>query len=390
MRKQRNIPSLRFPEFDGEWEDKKLGDIAKVKRGASPRPIADKKWFDETSTVGWVRISDVTRSNKILNVTEQHLSEAGIKKSRFIPKGNLIMSICATIGKPIYTGFDVCIHDGFVVFDKLSTKKDFMYYLLDGIQRRWVKYGQPGIQLNLNSDIVSSEKVALPIEQSEQQKIADFLTAVDKRIAQLEEKKRLLTEYKKGVMQQIFSQQIRFTDDNGNPYPDWEEKRLGDVCGMQAGKFVRAANINEYKKPDLYPCFGGNGVRGFTKTFTHDGKHSLIGRQGALCGNINLATGKFHATEHAIVTTPKEGTSVDWLFYKLIHLNLNQYATGQAQPGLSVNNLEKIVVDIPRIEKEQQKIADFLTSIDNKIEQVGAQLEQAKAFKKGLLQQMFV
>jgi type I restriction enzyme S subunit len=169
---------------------------------------------------------------------------------------------------------------------------------------------------------------------------------------------------------------------------DWEAKQLIDVCKMQAGKFVRAADINEKKKHDMYPCYGANGLRGFTKTFTHAGRYSLIGRQGALCGNITLVTGEFHATEHAVVTTPKEGVYSNWLFYKLTHLNLNQYATGQAQPGLSVDNLERVAVEVSKKE-EQQKIADCLSSIDELITAHSQKHQALKAHKKGLMQQLF-
>jgi type I restriction enzyme S subunit len=395
-----NVPKLRFPEFNGEWEENKLGDVADIKRGASPRPIADKRWFDESSTVGWVRISDVTRSNKVLNVTEQYLSEAGIKKSRFIPKGNLIMSICATIGKPIYTGFDVCIHDGFVVFDKLSTKKEFMYYLLNGIQRNWVKYGQPGIQLNLNSDIVSSEKVALPVQLSEQQKIADFLTAVDKRIEQLEEKKRLLTEYKKGVMQQIFSQQIRFKDDNGNSYPDWEEKRLGGVASFFSGgtplttnrsfyegeiPFIKSGEINAFGTEQY---LSQSGVDGSSAKIVEKGD-LLYALYGATSGEVGISKIKGAINQAVLCIRSQQNTSYlyNFLRFNKEHI-LNKYLQG-GQGNLSADIIKKLLVPLSSIE-EQQKIADFLTSIDNKTEQVDAQLEQAKTFKKGLLQQMFV
>ena len=185
------------------WQIKKLGDVCEIKRGASPRPISDSKWFDEDSKIGWVRISDVTKSNKYLEKTEQYLSNAGISKSRLVKKGNMIMSICATIGKPIYTNFDVCIHDGFVVFENLTLDKEFLYYYLDFIQLNWYKYGQPGIQVNLNSEIVNNESVVVPVIE-EQIKIAEFLSKFDEKI-KLENE--LLTQYenqKKYLLQNLF------------------------------------------------------------------------------------------------------------------------------------------------------------------------------------------
>lgn len=170
---------------------------------------------------------------------------------------------------------------------------------------------------------------------------------------------------------------------------EWVKKQLKDACQMQSGKFVSASEIYENRNKDLYPCYGGNGLRGYTKSYTHNGQYSLIGRQGALCGNVTLASGKFHATEHALVATPKEGIDNDWLYYKLLYLELNQYATGQAQPGLSVENLEKVDIVVPRKEPEQQKIAATLSSLDDLISAQSEKIKALKAHKKGLMQQLF-
>ena len=168
----------------------------------------------------------------------------------------------------------------------------------------------------------------------------------------------------------------------------WEVKTLKDICKMQAGKFVKASNILDYKLDDTYPCYGGNGFRGYTSTFTHNGTYSLIGRQGALCGNITLAKDKFHATEHAVVTTPNENIDTLWLYYKLIDLDLNRYATGQAQPGLSVKNLEKVEALLPTSKIEQQKIAKILTTWDKAIDTTERLIDNSKQQKKALMQQL--
>lgn len=170
---------------------------------------------------------------------------------------------------------------------------------------------------------------------------------------------------------------------------EWKEETLGGVCEMQAGKFVDASDIQTKPTEGLFPCYGGNGLRGFTKSYTHIGKFSLIGRQGALCGNVTFVEGKFHATEHALVSTPKNDTDTLWLFYVLELLNLNQYATGQAQPGLSVSNLERVKLAIPSNPKEQTKIALCLSSLDEVIVAHTQRLEVLKEHKKGLMQNLF-
>lgn len=170
---------------------------------------------------------------------------------------------------------------------------------------------------------------------------------------------------------------------------EWEATMLGAVCEMQAGKFIAAPEISEKKTDGLYPCFGGNGLRGYTKAYNQSGRYSLIGRQGALCGNVNLVDGDFYATEHAVVATPKAGNRTDWLFYNLCLLNLNRFATGQAQPGLSVEVLENVACMVPRDEKEQQKIADCLSSLDELITAETQKLDALKTHKTGLMQKLF-
>lgn len=117
---------------------------------------------------------------------------------------------------------------------------------------------------------------------------------------------------------------------------EWEVKRLGEICFMKSGEGITSASIDEYS---IFPCYGGNGLRGCTATFTHDGSYALIGRQGALCGNVLLAEGKFYASEHAIVVTPAKETCIQWLAIVLESMNLNRLAESSAQPGLSVTKI---------------------------------------------------
>lgn len=136
----------------------------------------------------------------------------------------------------------------------------------------------------------------------------------------------------------------------------WAWSTLGDFFNLQAGKFIQAFDIHEKSSQYPYPCYGGNGIRGFVSSYNRDGSFPVIGRQGALCGNINYASGKFYATEHAVVVESYGGTNVDWARYLLEGLNLNQYATATAQPGLSVKTINEVLIPIPPA-KEQTRIA---------------------------------
>ncbi|MAX81293.1 MAG: restriction endonuclease subunit S [Crocinitomicaceae bacterium] len=169
-----------------------------------------------------------------------------------------------------------------------------------------------------------------------------------------------------------------FKNSNGTP------KRLDEICELKAGSFVKAGDISKSFSPELYPCYGGNGLRGYTKTFTNEGQFSLVGRQGALCGNVHLVSGKFHATEHALVAYPKDDINTIWLHYKLLFMNLNQYATGTAQPGLSVKNLISIETYLPTIE-EQKKIVAEIEKIESKIVELETRITDIPSQKEAIL-----
>ena len=130
------------------------------------------------------------------------------------------------------------------------------------------------------------------------------------------------------------------------------DKTMSDFFDMKAGQSITAENIIATYDLELFPCYGGNGLRGYVTHYTHEGHYCLIGRQGALCGNVNLTDGKFFATEHAIVVTPKISINTYWLFFALSEMNLNRFARGVAQPGLSVKQLETIPFSIPPTEEQ--------------------------------------
>ena len=141
-------------------------------------------------------------------------------------------------------------------------------------------------------------------------------------------------------------------------------KRLGDTCIMKSGKAIKAVMLsNEMDADHGYPCYGGNGIRGYIAEPSHQGDYPIIGRQGALCGNVNYATGDFYATEHAVVVKSKGEYDQRYLFYLLASMNLNQYKSQGAQPGLAVGNLENLEAPVPSLEK-QKKIVRVLDRFD--------------------------
>ena len=163
---------------------------------------------------------------------------------------------------------------------------------------------------------------------------------------------------------------------------DWEVITLANLCELKAGKVTSLNDINK-----VYPCYGGNGIRGFISQYSHDGVYPIIGRQGELCGNVNLAKGKFYATEHAVVATPRNSVNPIWLYYQLIALDLNQYAKGCAQPGLSVESLNNVLSIFPPHE-EQQRIAKTLSDVDALITTTEKLIQKKKNNKQGTMQNL--
>ncbi|WP_225351192.1 restriction endonuclease subunit S [Levilactobacillus spicheri] len=165
-----------------DWEQRKLGEISEIKRGASPRPIKDKKWFSDTSEVGWLRISDVTSQNGRVSHVAQHLSKAGQEKTLVLNEPHLILSIAASVGKPVINYLRTGIHDGFIVFVHPKFELEFMFQWLESYQDKWQRFGQPGSQVNLNSELVRNLEISIP-DKNEQLRISQVLRYIDTIIA---------------------------------------------------------------------------------------------------------------------------------------------------------------------------------------------------------------
>lgn len=385
------VPKRRFPEFRdaGEWQEKSLSScltpVARERikpsegyKGLGLRSHGKGTFLKEDPAKNAMDVLyEVKREDLIVNIT--FAWEGAIAIAGSSDDGALVSHRF-----PTYTFSKDRALPEFFKFKVVD--KQFVYKL--GL----ISPGGAGRNRVMSKTDFLKLKVLLP-SPDEQQKIADCLDTADALIAAQGRKVEALRAHKKGLMQQLFPQdgetqpRLRFPEFEGAG--EWSEAKLVAACNFQAGKFVAASEIQEHSAEGLFPCYGGNGLRGYTASFTHSGRYPLIGRQGALCGNVKYAVGKFHATEHAVVASPKKRVCVDWLFYLLDHLDLNKFATGQAQPGLSVDVLNNVMTSIPQDEAEQQRIADCLTSLDDLIAAETRKLDTLKAHKKGLMQQLF-
>ena len=184
---------------------------------------------------------------------------------------------------------------------------------------------------------------------------------------------------------------VRFVEMFGDPIKNtlgFPTKALGEICLLKAGIITPSDAIFGYDAEHKIPCYGGNGIRGYVKESTQHGTYPIIGRQGALCGNVQFAQGDFHATEHAVLVTPKQQVNIYWLFYLLKYMDLYRYHTGTAQPGLAVKTLN--TVDIPIVDlKLQDEFAILIEKINRHKLTIQQSLDKLEVLKKSLMQEYF-
>ena len=243
---------------------------------------------------------------------------------------------------------------------------------------------------------IQSVQVPLP-PLPEQVAIVCYLEYVDRRIRRYVDAKRKLIALLEEEKQAIINQAVtRGLDPNvrlkpsgvawlGDVPEHWEVRRLKTICGMKSGEGITAESIEAVGE---YPVYGGNGLRGYASSYTHDGAFALVGRQGALCGNIHMARGQFWASEHAVVTALDVGHEIGWFGAILTAMNLNQYSIAAAQPGLAVERILNLHIPVPP-KKEQKLIADqieFATcGIDSAISRARRQIELVEEYRVRLI-----
>ncbi len=367
-----------------EWGIRPLGNLADIQRGASPRPIDSPLWFDAESKVGWVRITDVTQAKSSrLKATSEFLSPAGIANSRFLPTGSLIMSICATVGVPVITAIDTCIHDGFVGFSKLQgTTNEYMYFVLKSLEKEFRASGQIGSQSNLNSDIVRNQKVPLP-PLPEQRAIAAALSDADELIAGLEAlvaKKRAI---KQGAMQQLLTGRKRLPGFEG----EWEEKRLGDVAKIKTG----GANNEDKSIDGAYPFFVRSENIERINSYSFEGEAILVPGEGNIGSIFHYINGKFDYHQRVYKISGFSST----VFAKYIHLYMSfhfgPYAAENSVKAtvdsLRLPTFQNFLLQLPPL-PEQQAIAAVLSDMDTEIESLEEQLGKTRALKQGMMQEL--
>ena len=391
MEKLKNTPTLRFPEFKGEWELKKLGEITeKVNSGKTPlggesvyvekgilfirsQNVLDSKLSFENSTFITEKINNtmknsVVKANDILlNITGASLGRSCVVPNNFTV-GNVNQHVCIIRlnkeNEPYFIQPIFSSEKGQNIFTSLQTGS-----------------GREGLNFQ------SIRGMTLPFPTlTEQQKIATFLTTVDEKLQALKQKKSLLEQYKKGVMQKIFSQELRFKDDNENAFADWEEKTLREVADKKSSN-ISANKIEE--NFGEYIIYGASGVLKKVDFYKEENDYISIVKDGAGVGRLLFCKGKSSVLGTMEIIRPKEGLHTYYLYCLLRNIDFVKYVTGSTIPHIYFKDYSNELCAIPCLE-EQTKIATFLSTIDDKVNQCQTQITNTEVWKKGLLQGMFV
>ena len=390
------VPKLRFKEFCGEWEEKRLGDVADVLSG---KRIPKGMSLSTADTgIKYITVSDMGEkyiNNENIKYINEDIEEK-IKKYK-VSENDIIISVAGTLGKINIVTKDFQNANLTENCDKITNlrgiKHKYLYmylnssYIQGQINSIYTVSSQPKLALTRIRDFIINTP-SLP----EQTKIADFLSTVDDKIQNQQDKITHLENIKKGFMQKIFSRKIRFKDDGGDEFPEWEEKKLGDIVVFLDEK--RRPLEKGERVSGIYPYYGASGIIDYVKDYIFDEELILLSEDGANIIDRNyrvcfLAKGKYWVNNHAHVLKAKKNYLNAFICESLERLNYQKYNTGTAQPKLNKEVCKKIILTIPCL-KEQQKIADFLLLFDEKISTEKEILEHLKKLKKGLLQQMIV
>lgn len=413
---EQKVPALRFPEFEGEWKVKKLGEVVEYVKGYA---FKSEDYLD--SGIRIIRVSDLDKDSIKETNEKVYISYSQQKEySKYLISQNEI--IVTTVGsKPDLeesaVGRGVLIKTDAVgllnqnmlklnVTDKIINP--FLFgYINTSKYKKHINVIQRGNanQSNITLQELFEYKISFP-SLFEQQKIADFLSVTDKRLELLKEKKQGLEDYKRGAMQGIFSQELRFTRADGSAYEDWEEKKLGEVCEVMRGtSFSKSEMVEEgemkcihygelfteYKEVISFISSRTNITKG---VFSHKGDVLMptsdvtpngLARASALSIENVLLGGDMN-----IIRIQKRLLSVFLSYFlNFDKQNIIRLVTGTTVKHIYASDIKSLDIPLPSL-SEQAQIANFLSAIDVKIEKLSEQIEATENYKKGLLQQMFV
>ena len=404
------IPKIRFSQFDNKWNSILIGNLAKIKRGASPRPIQNPKWFDENSDIGWLRISDVTEQNGRIKYLEQKISKLGQEKTRVLNTPHLLLSIAATVGKPVVNYVKTGVHDGFLIFENPKFDREFMFQWFDMFRPKWNKYGQPGSQVNLNSDIIRNHKMMIP-SLPEQFAIGALFRTLDDLLASYKDNLANYQSLKATMLSKMFPKagqtvpEIRLDGFEGE-WKLYELKSRTEIItkGTTPKDKSWQGEVNYIKTESINRDTGSLVRTASTSLEEHlgylkrsilkegDVLFSIVGTLGVV-GIVDKKDLPANTNQQIAIIRLKRDDAIFMLnFLKSPRIKsfIKSDSTIGAQPSLSLWQIEKIKVSFPSSLEEQQAIGSYFSSLDQLITSYQEKITQLETLKKKLLQDMFI
>ncbi|WP_222838890.1 restriction endonuclease subunit S [Ilyobacter polytropus] len=384
-------PKLRFPEFNGEWQNIKLKDSYTLISGQHLGP--DEYSQEENKTPYFTGPSDFT------NKTDE-ISKWSLVNGKLAQKHDVLFTVKGSgVGSLMYLNLEsVMIGRQLMAIRSRISSTKLLSHFLPKKREYFEKLASGNMIPGLSREDILSLNLSLPTSP-EQQKIASFLTSVDSKIEKLEKKRELMAEYKRGVMQKIFSQEIRFKGEDGKEYPEWVELPLGDLVIISKEKYNPLRDKEIYKCIELENLSQETGkLLGYFNSSQQQSIKNKFNKGDILYGKLRPYLKKYYKADFDGVCSSEilvlKGKKLDNNFlYQLIKTfkfnSIANVSSGSKMPRADWEYMKEILFKYPSI-LEQQKIANFLSGIDKKIELVEQETEQVKEFKRGLLQQMFV
>jgi type I restriction enzyme S subunit len=385
-----SLPNLRFKKFSGKYNSLLLGDIASFYKGKG----ISKADISDNGDTPCIRYGELYTKYSVV-ITNIHSRTNLSPKNLFLSNANdVIIPASGETQADIATASCVTIPNVALGGDLNIIRSDqngvyLSYYLNSQKKFEIAKLAQGNSVVHLYSSQLKTLRLNLPTFE-EQEKVASFLSAIDKKISILTQKHELLISYKKGVMQKIFSQEIRFKDDTGNNYQDWDAVTLQEICSIKKGNQLNKESMIEGAE---FPVLnGGISFSGFTSEWNTEANSIAISEGGNSCGYVSMMTQRFWSGGHCY-TLQNLNISIEtqylFQFLKCHQDELMRLRVGSGLPNIQKKSLSEFNVQRPSIQ-EQTKIANFLSALDQKISNVQKQLELTQQYKQGLLQQMFV
>ncbi len=388
-------PPLRFKEFTTPWEEKKLGEITDIFDGThqTPNYIAE--------GVPFYSVEHVTANNfKDTKYISEIVFQKEVQRVK-IEKGDILLTRIGDIGTSRLVDWDVrasfYVSLALIKCRKNSIFSAFLNQFIAGDffqNELWKKTIHVAFPKKINLGEIGNCLCSLPT-LPEQEKIAEFLSAVDKKIEVLEKKVTLLKDFKKGAMQQVFSQKLRFYQPDGSPFTDWQEKKLGDVYKVSMGSSPNSNNYSENTNETVL-IQGNADIKNYKvipRIYTSEitklcNKNDIIMTVRAPVGDLAIVDFQACLGRGVCAISANKFLFYLLMFYQMQNIWM-RFSQGSTIDAVNRDDIISLIITLPSL-PEQQKIAEFLSSLDEKMEATEAQLNQVRLFKKSLLQKMFI